>query len=137
MGRILSIDYGKKRTGIAVTDPLQLIASILTTVETDSLIYFLKQYIKEEQVDMVLVGYPLALDGSATDATPLVDKFIRNFKKVFPDLPLETADESFTSQQAVQAMLDMGMKQKDRQKKENTDALSAVILLQEYLESRS
>jgi len=137
LGRILSIDYGKKRTGIAVTDPLQLIASILTTVETDSLIYFLKQYIKEEQVDMVLVGYPLALDGSATDATPLVDKFIRNFKKVFPDLPLETADESFTSQQAVQAMLDMGMKQKDRQKKENTDALSAVILLQEYLESRS
>ena len=137
MGRILSIDYGRKRSGIAVTDPLQLIATALQTVETESLVWFLKQYFKEEQVDEVIVGYPLALDGTDTDATPLVDKFIRNFKKVFPDMPLSTPDESFTSQQSVQAMLDMGMKQKDRRKKENIDALSAVILLQEYLENRS
>lgn len=137
MGRILAIDYGRKRTGIAVTDPLQLIATALTTLETDGLVYWLKQYFREEQVDEVIVGYPLALDGSATDATPLVDKFMRNFKKVFPDMPLHTRDESFTSQQSVQAMIDMGMKQKDRRKKEHIDVLSAVILLQEYLESRS
>jgi putative holliday junction resolvase len=136
LGRILAIDYGKKRTGIAVTDPLQLIATALTTLDTDSLVYWLKQYCKDEQVDEVIVGYPLALDGSATDATPLVDKFLRNFKKVFPDMPLQTRDESYTSQQSVQAMIDMGMKQKDRRKKEHIDALSAVILLQEYLESR-
>lgn len=137
LGRIVSIDYGRKRSGIAVTDPMQLIATALKTVETETLVWFLKQYFKEELVDEVIIGYPLGLDDQPTDATPLVDKFIRNFKKVFPDMPLKTRDESFTSRQSVQAMLDMGMKQKDRRKKENIDVLSAVILLQEYLESRS
>lgn len=137
MARILCIDYGRKRCGIAVTDPLRIIASALTTVERDSLVYWLKQYLKTEVVDLVLVGYPLALDGSATDATPLVEKFARNFRKVFPDLPLELVDEQYTSKMAAAAMLEMGMKKSERQKKENIDALSATLMLQEYLQSLS
>lgn len=137
MARILCVDYGKKRCGIAVTDPLQIIASGLTTLETDGLIYWMKQYFKDESVGLVLVGYPLALDQSATDATPLVDKFLRNFRKVFPDMPVETVDEQFTSQRAAEAMVEMGMKKKDRQVKGNVDQLSATLMLQEYLASRS
>jgi putative holliday junction resolvase len=137
LARILAIDYGKKRSGIAVTDPLQIIASGLTTVDSEGLIYWLKQYIKQEQVELVLIGYPLGLDDMPTDATPLVDKFIRNFKKVFPDLPISTADERYTSKMAVQAMIDMGMKKKQRQLKGTIDEISATIILQEYLESRS
>ncbi len=137
LARILAIDYGKKRSGIAVTDPLQIIASGLTTVDSEGLIYWLKQYIKQEQVELVLIGYPLSLDDMPTDATPLVDKFIRNFKKVFPDLPISTADERYTSKMAVQAMIDMGMKKKQRQIKGTIDEISATIILQEYLESRS
>lgn len=137
MARILCIDYGKKRSGIAVTDPMQIIASGLTTIESDSLIYWLKQYQKEEELSKVLIGYPLALDNTATDATPLVDKFIRNFKKVFPLLTIETVDEQFTSKMASQAMIEMGMKKKERQKRANVDELSATIMLQEYLQSQS
>lgn len=120
-----------------MTDPLQIIATGLTTVESGGLIYYLKQYMKEEPVELVVIGYPLGLDDQPTDATPLVDKFIRNFKKVFPELPLVTADERYTSSMAVQAMLDMGMKKKDRRVKGNIDEISAVIILQEYLQSRS
>lgn len=137
MSRILCVDYGKKRCGIAVTDPLRIIASGLTTLDTDGLIFWMKQYFKTEEVGLVLVGYPLALDNSATDATPLVDKFLRNFKMVFPDMPVETIDEQFTSKMAVAAMIDMGMKKKDRKIKGNIDELSATIMLQEYLESHS
>lgn len=137
MARILCIDYGKKRSGIAATDPLQIIATGLTTVDSEALIFWLKQYVKAEDVTKVLIGYPLALDNSPTDATPLVDKFIRNFKMVFPQLQIETVDEQFTSKMASAAMIDMGMKKKDRQKKENTDELSATIMLQEYLQSQS
>ncbi|MES2478790.1 MAG: Holliday junction resolvase RuvX [Bacteroidota bacterium] len=137
MARILCIDYGKKRSGIAVTDPLQIIATGLTTVDSEALIYWLKQYVKAEEVAKVLIGYPLALDNTATDATPLVDKFIRNFKKVFPELQIETVDEQFTSKMASAAMIEMGMKKKDRQKRGNTDELSATIMLQEYLQSQS
>ena len=137
MARILCIDYGKKRSGIAVTDPLRIIASGLTTIDTESLIYWLKQYCKTETVNLVLVGYPLALDNTATDATPLVNKFLKNFKKVFPELAIETVDEQFTSKMATAAMIEMGMKKKDRQKKGNIDELSATIMLQEYLESLS
>lgn len=137
MARILCIDYGKKRSGIAVSDPLQIIATGLTTVDSESLIYWLKQYIKTESLSLILVGYPLALDNSATDATPLVDKFMRNFKKVFPDMPIETVDEQFSSKMAVDAMIEMGMKKKDRQQKGNIDELSATIMLQEYLATRA
>lgn len=137
MARILCIDYGKKRSGIAVTDPLQIIASGLTTIDSEALIFWMKQYFKTEEVEKVLIGYPLALDNSATDATPLVDKFIRNFKKVFPELEIETVDEQFTSKMASAAMVAMGMKKKDRQQKGNIDELSATIMLQEYLQSQS
>lgn len=137
MARILCIDYGKKRSGIAVTDPLQIIASGLTTIDSEALIFWMKQYFKTEEVVKVLIGYPLALDNSATDATPLVDKFIRNFKKVFPELEIETVDEQFTSKMASAAMVEMGMKKKDRQQKGNIDELSATIMLQEYLQSQS
>ncbi len=137
MPRILCIDYGKKRSGIAVTDPLKIIATGLTTVDTESLIYWLKQYQKEEPLEKVLIGYPLALDNSPTDATPLVDKFIRNFKKVFPNVPIETIDEQFSSKMAAQAMIAMGMKKKQRQEKGQLDELSATLLLQEYLQAQS
>jgi len=137
MARILCIDYGKKRSGIAVTDPLQIIATGLTTIDSESLIFWMKQYFKTEEVTKVLIGYPLALDQSATDATPLVDKFIRNFKKVFPYVNIETVDEQFTSKMASAAMVAMGMKKKERQQKGNIDELSATIMLQEYLQSQS
>ncbi len=136
MSRILALDYGKKRTGIAVTDPLRIIATGLETVDTGELIGYLKQYLKQEPVGLILVGYPLNFDDSPTDATPLVDKFIRKFRNVFPDLPLETIDERMTSMMASQAISQMGLKKKDRQRKELIDEISAVIMLQEYLQSR-
>jgi putative Holliday junction resolvase len=135
--RILCIDFGKKRSGIAVTDPLQIIATGLQTVDTSGLIYWLKQYCATEAVSMVLIGYPLALDGSATDATPLVDKWLKNFKQVFPNMPIETIDEQFTSKMASAALVEMGMKKKERQIKGNIDLLSATIMLQEYLAARA
>lgn len=133
MGRIVCIDYGKKRCGIAVTDPLRIIASGLTTVDTDSLIWYLKTYMKSEPVDLVLVGYPLALDGSPTDATAAVEKFIRNFKKVFPELALQTIEEQYSSVLAARAMHEMGMKKKDKERKGAIDEMAATMLLQEYL----
>jgi putative Holliday junction resolvase len=133
MPRILCIDYGKKRTGIAVTDPLKIIATALTTVETSSLIQFLKKYLTEEQVELVLIGEPKNLDDSDTHATPLVNQFIQKFKKEFPLTKIEKVDERYSSKMAVQSMVAMGMKKKDRQKKENVDQIAAAIMLQEYL----
>jgi putative Holliday junction resolvase len=133
MARIICIDYGGKRTGLAVTDPLQIIASALTTIETKELIPFLKVYFKKETVELILIGMPLGLDDEPTHATPLVEKAIVRLKKEFPTIPLETVDERYTSKQASQAMVQMGMKKKDRQKKENTDMIAATIMLQEYM----
>ena len=133
MSRILCIDYGKKRTGIAVTDPLKIIAGALTTVETSSLINFLKKYFAEEDVELVLIGEPKNLDDSDTHATSLVHQFIQKFKKEFPAMKIEPIDERYTSKLATQAMIEMGMKKKDRQKKENIDQVAAAIMLQEYL----
>ena len=133
MPRILCIDYGKKRTGIAVTDPLKIIASALTTVETKDLFPFLKNYFQKEAVELVLIGEPKNLDDSDTHATPLVHQFIQKFKKDFPLLQIATVDERYTSKLASQAMVEMGMKKKDRQKKENIDQIAAAIMLQEYL----
>jgi putative holliday junction resolvase len=133
MPRILCIDYGKKRTGIAVTDPLKIIASALTTVETNELFPFLKNYFLKEPVELVLIGEPKNLDDSDTHATPLVHQFIKKFKKDFPLMKIETVDERYTSKLAVQSMIEMGMKKKDRQKKENIDQIAAAIMLQEYL----
>jgi putative Holliday junction resolvase len=136
LARILALDYGKKRTGIAVTDPLQIIASALDTVDTNELIGYLKNYMKTEEVELVLIGYPLNMDDSPTDATPLVDKFIGKYKNVFPHLPIEKLDERLSSKMASGAIAGMGLKKKDREKKELIDAVAATILLQEFLESR-
>jgi putative Holliday junction resolvase len=133
MARILAIDYGKKRTGLAVTDPLQIIATALDTVDSGELIGYLKKYMAAEPVEKILVGYPLNFDETPTDATPLVDKFIIKFGNVFPQLPVEKVDERMTSKMASREITAMGLKKKDREKKELIDAVSAVIMLQEYL----
>ncbi len=137
MGRILCIDYGGKRTGLAVTDPLRIIAVALTTIETRELFVFLKKYMLQETVDLILIGEPLNLDDSATHATPLVKAAILRLKKEFPTIPVETVDERFTSKMASRAMVEMGMKKKDRQQKGNIDQIAATIMLQEYLQSIS
>jgi putative Holliday junction resolvase len=137
MARILCIDYGGKRTGLAVTDPLQIIATALTTIETKELVAFLKKYFSEETVELVLIGEPLNLDDTATHATPLVKAFIKRFQKEFPQMPIQTVDERYTSKMASRAMVEMGMKKKDRQKKGNIDRIAATIMLQEYLAQRN
>lgn len=134
MPRILSLDIGKKRTGIAVSDPLKIIATALDTVDTGELIGYLKKYIAAEAVEKVLVGYPLNFDNSPTHATPIVDKFILKFGNVFPLLPIEKIDERMTSKMASQAISGMGLKKKDREKKELIDAVAATLMLQEYLQ---
>jgi putative Holliday junction resolvase len=136
MSRILAIDYGKKRTGIAVTDPLQIIASGLTTVDTQKLFDFLKDYLSKEPVERVIVGMPLNLDGTDTDATPSVRHFLRRMANEFPSMPVETVDERHTSKMASRAMVDMGMKKKDRRNKALVDEIAAAIMLQEYMQSR-
>ena len=133
MARILALDYGKKRTGIAVTDPLQIIATALDTVDTNELIGYLKKYMAAEPVEKILIGYPLNMDDSPTHATPLVEKFIIKFGNVFPQMPVVKIDERMTSKMASQAISGMGLKKKDREKKELIDAVSATMMLQEYL----
>jgi|SRR5690348_8082255 putative Holliday junction resolvase len=133
MARLLCIDYGKKRTGIAVSDPLQIIATGLTTVPSGELISFLKKYFIQEQVELIVIGEPKNLDNSDTHATPLVNTIIEKLKKEFPHIPIQKVDERFTSKLAKQAMLDMGMKKKDRQNKANVDEIAATIMLQEYM----
>lgn len=135
MPRILCIDYGAKRTGLAVTDPLKIIASALTTVETKELINYLKKYFQQEQVELILIGEPKNWDDSDTHATPLVKAFIERLLKEFPSIPVKTVDERYTSKMASQAMVQMGMKKKDRQVKGNIDQIAATIMLQEYLRS--
>ena len=136
MARILAIDYGGKRTGVAVTDPLQIIATGLTTVDTKDLYTFLTEYFKAEQVELILIGEPMNLDDTPTHATPLVQKAIVELQKRFPLIPIQTVDERFSSKNAVRAMVEMGMKKKDRQNKRNIDEIAATILLQEYLSNR-
>ena len=133
MARILSIDYGAKRTGLAVTDPLQIIASGLTAVDTKDLVPFLKKYLQEEAVELIIIGEPKNWDETDTHATPLVQAFIKRLQKEFPAMPVQTVDERYTSKMAVQAMHEMGMKKKDRQNKKNVDEIAATIMLQEYL----
>jgi putative Holliday junction resolvase len=135
--RILSIDYGLKRTGIAVTDPLQIIATGLTTVESKQLIPFLKDYFTKETVELIIIGEPKNMDDSDTHATPLVEKCIKELEKTFPAIPVKKVDERFTSKMASQAMVDMGMKKKQRRNKALVDEIAATILLQEYLRTQS
>ncbi len=135
MARILCVDYGSKRTGLAVTDPLKIIATALATVPTHTLFDFLQTYFSNEPVELLLVGEPSSLDGSDTHATPLVKGFINRFKKLFPAIPVATIDEQYTSKMAAKAMVEMGMKKKDRRIKGNIDQVAATMLLQEYLNS--
>jgi len=133
MARIMCIDYGGKRTGLAVTDPLQIIASALTTVETKDLMPYLKKYIQQEPVELILVGEPKNWDDSDTHATPLVAAFVKQLAKELPNIPVKMVDERYTSRMATQAMVEMGMKKKDRRVKGNVDQIAATIMLQEYL----
>lgn len=136
MARILALDYGKKRTGIAVSDPEKIIARGLETVPTKELIGYLKKYCNEEPVEKVIIGYPLNFDDTPTHATPLVDKFIGKYKNVFPHLEIEKVDEQLTSKMASKEISGMGLKKKDREKKELIDTVAATIMLQDYLQSR-
>jgi len=131
--RIIAIDFGFKRTGLAVTDPLQIIATGLTTVHTKELIPFLKNYFAKEQVELIVIGEPKNLDDSDTHATPLVEKCIKDLQKNFPLIPIKKVDERFTSKMAKDAMLEMGLKKKLRQNKALVDEISATIILQEYM----
>ena len=137
MPRILAIDYGLKRTGIAVTDPLKIIATGLTTVETQKLFPFLREYFAKEEVELIIIGEPLNLDDSATHATSMVKKAIDKLKRDFPKIPVRTVDERFTSKMASRAMIDMGLKKKQRQNKALVDEIAATIMLQEYLQKIS
>jgi len=133
MPRILAIDYGLKRTGIAVTDPFQIIASGLTTIESPKLIPFLKDYFSKEAVELIIIGEPKNWDDTDTHATPLVKKIIEKIKKEFPAMPLKTVDERYTSKMASQAMIDMGLKKMQRRNKALVDEIAATIMLQEYM----
>ncbi len=135
MARILAIDYGGKRTGLAVTDPLQIIATGLITIDSGELITFLKNYFIKEQVELIIIGLPKNWDDSATHGTPLVEAVIKKIQKEFPAIPLKTVDERYTSKMAKDAMLEMGMKKKERRLKGNVDLIAATIILQEYLQS--
>jgi putative Holliday junction resolvase len=133
MPRILAIDYGTKRTGIAVTDTLQIIASGLTTVPSETAVTFLKDYFSREDVIKVLIGEPKQMNGQASESTPVIEKFVTDFKTAFPEMPIVRVDERFTSKMAFQTMIDSGLKKKQRQNKGLVDEIAATILLQDYL----
>ena len=133
MPRILAIDYGIKRTGIAVTDEFQIIASGLTTVSSETAISFLKNYFSKENVIKVLIGEPKQMNGQASESTPIIEKFVTDFKTAFPEIKVERVDERFTSKMAFQTMIDSGLKKKQRQNKGLVDEIAATILLQDYL----
>jgi putative holliday junction resolvase len=133
MGRIMAIDYGLKRTGLAVTDPLQIIATGLTTIESPKLMAFLKDYVKKEPVELILIGEPKNWDDTDTHATPLVRKVMAQLKREFPQIPVQPVDERFTSKLASRAMIEMGMKKKQRQNKALIDEIAATIILQEWM----
>lgn len=134
--RILSIDYGRKRTGIAVTDPLQIIAGGLATVSTSELFDYLKKYLAHEPVERIIIGKPVQPNGQPSENLARVEQFVNRWRKAMPDVPIEYYDERFTSVLAHQAMIDGGLKKKARQNKALVDEISAVILLQNYMEAR-
>jgi putative Holliday junction resolvase len=137
MGRILAIDYGTKRVGLAVTDPLQMIANPLTTVHSKDVVQFLKDYTTREEVDCFVIGEPRRWNNEASGPVEQIDAFIRSLSKNLPGIRIERMDERFTSKMAFQAMLDAGLKKKDRGKKELVDMISATIILQSYLDMKS
>ncbi len=133
MGRILAIDYGKKRTGLAVTDELQIIASGLTTIDTASFFTYMKEYLKKEPVELFLVGEPKRMDNTPSQSEILIQPFIEKMTQEFPQIPIKRVDERFTSKMAFQTMIDGGLKKKQRQNKALIDEISATIILQSYL----
>ncbi|MDY2828981.1 MAG: Holliday junction resolvase RuvX [Sodaliphilus sp.] len=135
MARIISIDYGKKRTGIAATDPLKLIANPVGTVETKNLISFLKDYLAANSVELIVVGKPSQLNGQPSESMRYITPFVESLKQTFPNVPVVFYDERFTSTIAHQAMIMGGMKKSDRQKKANVDCIAATIILNDYLQS--
>lgn len=134
MARIVCIDFGLKRCGIAVTDPLQIIATGLTVVHPKELVDFIKQYKKTEEIETILIGLPKNLDESATHATEPAQKMYETLRKEFPDIAIKQIDERFSSKYASRAMVEMGMKKSDRRKKETVDIIAATMLLQEYMD---
>ena len=136
MGRIVAFDYGRRRVGVAATDPLQIIANAVDTIETKEIFNFLKKYMATEQVETFVVGFPYN-DGFKPNAViPYIEKFIAAVKKTYPHIPVQKADESFTSRMAMQTLVMSGVSKKERHKKENLDKISATIILQAYLEDR-
>lgn len=136
MARILSIDYGKKRIGLAVTDPEQIIASRLTTVPTHTIWDYLKDYFEKEDVETVVIGYPRQMNNEASESIRFINPFLKRFQKIYPDKNLELFDERFTSKIAFQTMIDGGLKKQKRQDKALVDGISATIILQNYLERK-
>ena len=137
MARILSIDYGKKRTGLAVTDPLQIIAGGLATVATSELFDYLQAYISREQVEMIVIGEPRQPNGEPSENLARVQQFVNRWRKAVPQVPIQFYDERFTSVLAHQAMLDGGLKKKARQNKGLVDEISATIILEDYMRSKN
>jgi putative Holliday junction resolvase len=134
MDRIIGIDYGRKRVGVAVSDPLGIFASALETVQSAKIIEYLKTYIEKEKVVRFVVGYPINMNGKPSEAAKDIDIFLKHLTKAFPEMPVSLEDERFTSVLAHRAMIDGGMKKQDRMKKESVDKISAAIILQSYLD---
>jgi len=137
MGRILAIDYGKKRVGLAVTDPLRIIAGGLTTIEASSVVSYIEKYVKQNGVDLIVVGLPKRVDNSPSESMKYITPFVANLKKVLPNIEIDFFDERFTSVLAHKTMLDAGLKKSDRANKALVDQISATIILQDYLTSKS
>ena len=133
MPRIIAIDYGIKRTGIAVTDDFQIIASGLITIPSETLLSFLNDYFSKETVELVLIGEPKQMNGQPSESTEIIEKFVRKFKETFPEMKVQRSDERFTSKMAFKAMIDSGLKKKQRQNKALVDEIAATIMLQDYL----
>jgi putative Holliday junction resolvase len=136
MDRIVGIDYGRKRVGVAVSDPLGIFASALETVHSAKIIEYLKNYAQKETIVLFVVGYPINMNGAPSEAAKDIDVFLKHLAKAFPDVPVVKEDERFTSVLAHRAMLDGGMKKQDRQKKESVDKISAAIILQSYMDRK-
>jgi len=137
MGRVLALDIGRKRTGIAVTDPLRIIANGINTIPTHTVIEFLSEYLGKESVDTIVIGYPRQMNNQLSEAVTYIQPVINRIKKVFPNMIIELVDERFTSKIAFQTMIDGGVKKKDRQNKALVDTISATIILQSYMEGRN
>jgi putative Holliday junction resolvase len=136
MGRILAIDYGLRRVGLAVTDPMQMLAIPLDTIDTPKVIQYLKDYFLRENVETIILGFPKNMDGNDTDATPLVEKFNLELSTNFPNIPIKLVDERLTSRMAKQTLIDAGYKKKDRKNKKLVDTVAAALILQTYLETK-